>query len=144
MSNIIFDFDGTMADSLPLAIDLFYAWVNREPFTQIEIEEMRNMTIKQVLHKVGIPLWRVPTMLVKERKEFGKRLSEVKIFEGISDVLKQLHERGHKLYLISSNSPQNIRKFLKTNKINQYFEVIHGNTGIFGKATALRIIIRKD
>ncbi len=143
MANIIFDFDGTIADSLSLAMDLFYAWAKIEPFSNERVMRLRNKTLKDVMHDVDIPLWRVPGLMVQARAQFGKRLTEVSIFKGIPEVLDQLHNRNHKLYVMSSNSPQNIRKFLKSNNINLYFDGIHGNTGLFGKTSALRHIIRK-
>ncbi len=143
MANIIFDFDGTIADSLPLAMDLFYGWAKIEPFPPDKVQRLRNMTLKDVIRTVGIPLWRVPSLLVQARTQFGKRLTEVSVFDGIPQVLDQLHSRGHKLFVMSSNSPQNIRKFLKSQGINQYFDGIHGNTGLFGKTTALKHIIRR-
>jgi len=143
MATIIFDFDGTIADSLPVVTELFYAWVKIEPYPPEQVEKMRNMTLKDVIHEVGIPLWKLPRMMVTARSQFGKRLSEVPVFKDMPELLKQLHADGHKLYVMSSNGPQNIRKFLKRHKIIQYFSGIHGNTGLFGKATAIRSIIRK-
>ncbi len=143
MSNIIWDFDGTIADSLPLVMDLFYDWAKQEPYSSFEVEQMRNMQLKQVLTKVGLPLWKVPSLLVKGRIVFGKRLNEVPIFNGIADVLKEL-KKEHKQFVMSSNSPQNIRKFLKNHKIDKYFDGIYGNTGIFGKAAAMKFILKKN
>jgi len=143
MSSIIFDFDGTIADSLPVAIDLFYDWFKVEPFPPEQVERMRNMPLKEVIHEVGIPLWRMPGLMVTARSQFGKRLSDVPVFKGMPEILKQLHDSDHKLYVMSSNGPQNIRQFLKRHNISQYFSGIHGNTGLFGKSTAIRLIIRK-
>lgn len=143
MSKIIFDFDGTIADSLPVVSELFYAWAKIEPFTPEQIERLRNTNLKDALREVGIPLWRLPSLMVTARSKFGKRVADVPIFKGIPEVLEKLHSDGHTLYLMSSNGPQNIRRFLKRHKIIQYFSGIHGNTGLFGKAAAMRTIIRK-
>ena len=140
-SSIIFDFDGTIADSLPVVLELFYKWAKVEPFPPEKIQHLRNMTLKQVLREVGVPLWRIPRLAVMARRRFGQRVKDVPIFAGIPNVLKQLHAQGHTLYLISSNGPQNIRSFLKSNRIDQYFNAVQGNIGIFGKATAIRSIV---
>jgi len=143
MSNIIFDFDGTLADSLPMAMDLFYKWSKRVPYSPIEVEKMRNMTLKQVLNQVGIPLWRVPSLLVNGRAELGRHIHGIPLFMNIDNILKELQQRGHTMVVMSSNSPQNIHKFLKHHTIDQYFDGVHGNTGLFSKTNALKAILRK-
>jgi len=143
MSNIIWDFDGTIADSMPVVMELFYAQTGLKPFSKEKVEALRNMTLKQVLREVGIPLWQVPRILVKERAAFGRRLSEVPVFDGVEPALKQLHEAGHKMVVMSSNSPENIRRFLHQHDISKYFLEIHGNTGLFGKTSAIKLILRK-
>ncbi len=142
MSNIIFDFDGTLANSLPVVMELFYEWSGVDPFTPAEVERLRNMSLRQVLREVGIPLWRVPRLLAKARGQFSHHLDEVQIFAGMPEVIKKLHTNGHQLYLISSNSSQNIRIFLKKQGIEQYFRDVRGNAGLFGKASAIKSILR--
>jgi len=141
--SVIFDFDGTIADSLPVVSELFYEWAKIEPFSPEQIERLRNTALKDALKEVGIPLWRLPSLMVTARSKFGKRIADVPIFKGIPDILGQLHSDGYTLYLMSSNGPQNIRRFLRRHKIIQYFSGIHGNTGLFGKSAAIRTIIRK-
>ncbi len=143
MSNIIFDFDGTIADSLPIVMELFFDWSGIEPLSKKEIEKVRNMHTKDIFGYFGISIWKAPSLLVKGRSELGKRLDDVLIFGGIEDVLKQLSKQGHTLYVVSSNSTLNIRRFLRKNKISKYFSGVHGNVGIFGKTNVLRTIIRK-
>ncbi len=143
-SSIIWDFDGTIADSLPLVIELAYDWFKLEPLAPSEIERLRNLPIKELLAYVNLPLWRVPGLLVRARGEFGRRADKIDAIDGIPQVLEQLHKAGHKQYIISSNSPQNIRKFLRAHNLHQYFDSVHGNTGLFGKTAALRHIIKKD
>ena len=143
MSNIIFDFDGTIADSLPVVIELFYKWSKREPYTKNEIETLRNMTAKEVVKSVGVPMWRVPSLLARGRRDFTKFIDQVEVFKGMPDVIAELHQRGHSLYLMSSNSSGNVHKYLKLHKIDQYFETVYGNAGLFNKARAMSRLIRR-
>ena len=141
MSSIIVDFDGTIADSLPVVINMYYDWAKVEPFSKDTIERFRNSSIKAVLREVGIPLWRLPRLVVLARRQFADHVQDVPVFTGIPEVLKHLHNDGHAMYLISSNGAQNIRKFLKKNNIDSYFSAVQGNIGVFGKANAIRSII---
>lgn len=142
MSSIIFDFDGTIADSLPVILHLFYKWSDREPFSASELETLRNMTAKDVLKSIGVPLWRAPGLLARGRKDFTKHIEEIPIFKGIPEVIADLHHSGHKLYLMSSNSHHNVQKYLKLHKIDQYFYDISGSTGLFNKSAAMNKIIK--
>lgn len=144
MSNIIFDFDGTIADSLPVTLELFYKFTGHKPFSADELSHMRNMTHKELFKYLKVSLLQVPKYLVMGRREFGKSLARVKTFKDMPETLSTLNRRGHKLYVISSNSQQNIKRFLKANNIDKFFESIHGNIGLFGKTTTLRFIIKRD
>jgi phosphoglycolate phosphatase len=131
MNNIIFDFDGTIADSLPVIMQLFYKWSKREPFTRDEIETLRGMPAREVIKAVGVPLWRAPGLLARGRKEFTKHVTEIGIFPELPSVITELHNRGHKLYLMSSNSQHNVQEHLKLHKIDHYFDDVYG--GCFAK-----------
>lgn len=142
-SNIIFDFDGTLADSLPLVLDLLYKWFKRDPLPDKTIQILRNKTIKEVLAYFEIPMWKVPGLLVRGRVDLGRRLSEVPLFEGMDKVIEKLHAQGNQIFLMSSNSTVNVANFLKIHKIDGYFTEVYGNAGIFGKAPVMKKIMQK-
>lgn len=143
MASVIIDFDGTIADSLPVIINLFYKWSRREKFTKEEIESLRNMSAKEVIKAVGVPLWRAPSLLAKGRRDFTKYIGQVKVFTGMPEAITALHTQGNKLYLMSSNSSENIHKYLKIHKIDQYFEHVYGNAGLFNKSKAMKRLIKR-
>lgn len=143
MSSVIFDFDGTIANSLPVITDLFYKWSRREPFTTEEIEGLRNMPARDVIKAVGVPIWRAPALLARGRKDFSKYIKDIEIFDGVEGVIAKLHAAGHKLYLMSSNSHDNVYEYLRLHKIDSYFDEIYGGVGLFGKASVMKKIVRK-
>lgn len=141
---IIFDLDGTLADSIPLLIEI----VNEQQIlgrklTRADYEQAKNMTIKEAIKKFNIPLWRVPAILVKGRAELTKRINEVPLFEGMDTVLRQLAGNYH-LFVMSSNSLVNINKFLEHHNINGLFEKVYGGVSVFGKAKMLKKIITEQ
>jgi len=143
MKYVVFDFDGTLADSLPLVINIAEEVLGVK-ITDKEIEHYRNLTARQVLKIAKIPLWRVPSLLVKGRPIMSKRLHEVKIFEGLADVIKDLNANGHSLYVVSSNSAGIINGFLAQQGIKQYFTSIYGNVGLFSKAQAIKKVMKRE
>ncbi len=143
-TTLIFDFDGTLADSLQVLIDEFHIMSKRQtPLSKSEIQRLRNMHARDVLRELGISLWHVPTLLATGRTRMTKRLGEIKPFVGVDEVLRHFH-RTHKLFVVSSNSKTNINRFLKQHDLRQYFTKVYGGIGVFGKAHALRHILRDN
>ena len=143
MKKVIFDFDGTLANSLPVVVSIAGDLLKYEA-SQNQIESFRNMTIKQVLKEIGVPLYKVPGILVKGRPLLQKRMHEVMIFPGLENVIKELASNGHKMYVVSSNSVGIINKFLTNYHPKQYFGGVYGNVGLFSKAQALKKVMKRE
>ncbi|HSX08495.1 MAG TPA: HAD hydrolase-like protein [Candidatus Saccharimonadales bacterium] len=140
---IIFDFDGTIADSLSFTIEIFRkltGWQGAQ--TPEEIARFRRMPLTKVVKEVGVPFLQIPSLLMRGRKIMTARITEVPPFPGMSETIHTLHERGHRLLVMSSNSGQNVKKFLAHNKLDAYFDAVYGNVGLFNKAGALRRVTR--
>lgn len=144
MKTIIFDFDGTIADSLEVIIALYRELTgdDREP-TKEEVDELRKLPIAKLVKELGIPLWRVPGMVSKGRKLMHEHLKDLKTFEGLPEILSQLHAQGYTLHIVSTNSRGNVEAFLDKHGMREYFDEIHGSVGLFAKAKTLRIIVKR-
>lgn len=139
MAAIIFDFDGTIADSFDAIIDIFEHITNRpEKLTEDEMTELRGYPLEIVARRLKIKWWRIPFLLSKGRRMMSHRMADIPVFEGMGKVIEELHAEGHELFVVSSNSRRNVRKFLKQHHLYKYFVDIRGNAGIFGKSGILR------
>jgi phosphoglycolate phosphatase len=142
-ATIIFDFDGTIADSFETVVSIVHDMIRpNQPVTTKEIVALRHMSLIDIAKREHIAIWRVPFLLMRGRRMMSQRLGEVKLFTGIDLVIKQLHKDGYKLLIMSSNSPVNIKKFLRSYDLDKYFLKIYGGAGLFGKARLLRRILR--
>ncbi len=140
---IIFDFDGTIADSLMLVIDIFReltGWQGAQ--TPEDVARMRRMPIRKVIKEVKVPLYQAPSLLMRGRKMMTARIAEVPIFAGMAEVIRTLHKQGHRMLVMSTNSAQNVEKFLRLNHLEAYFDTIYGGVGLLNKAGVLRRITR--
>jgi phosphoglycolate phosphatase-like HAD superfamily hydrolase len=145
MSNIIFDFDGTLADSFALVVEIIHELTGRdEPLPPNEIERLRGMTLRQAAKEVHMPFWKIPFLLARGRKQLWAEMGKVQIFPGMADVIQQLTADGHRLYIMSSNSVQNIEVFLEKNELQASFLKIYGNVGLLGKASVLKRILKQN
>lgn len=141
---VIFDFDGTIADSFDVFLkSLSAATNNKHKLTDEQINELRKSTIKQIIFELGVKPWRLPFILRKGRKEVTKRIHKVGVFKDIPDLIAQL-AIDYKLYVLSTNSDENIEYVLDKYDINKYFTKIYAHIGITSKARSLKKLMRQQ
>lgn len=142
MKQVIFDFDGSIANSLPVIIEIAEEMLGIEISKQ-DVERYRNMTAKQLLKEAKIPVYKLPGLLVKGRTILRKRTDEIEMFKGLDKVISNLSQ-DHRLYVVSSNGLGIINAFLRDQKIEKYFKSVYGNVGIFSKAQSLKKVMKKE
>ncbi len=142
---IIFDFDGTIADTMEAGIEITNKIAEQLNFTKLDkskIDYYRTLEPKQFLKLMQIPLLKIPLMAGIYHIEFNKVIHKLKPFPGIPEVLNEL-EKHYKLGILSSNSVENIEKFLELNNLRHLFDFVHSQPHIFGKSSSLRKILRR-
>lgn len=145
IKHIIFDFDGTVADSIDLALKVGNEIAKKHNFNQLTMDglrEINNYPIKERSKKIGIPLYRLPTLSVEFLFRYKQLIHSLKVFEGIKDVIMELSKEGYYLSIISSNSVENIKFFLKHNKLDVFNNIISSNN-LFGKNQSISKYMRK-
>ena len=145
VKTIIFDFDGTIADTMPLIFKIYNE--NAKKFgiprlSRIQTEKIREMTAKEISKIYKVSLLKFLFIVTKMRKILNTRIDQAELFYGIKEMLKGLRQRGIKIGILSSNSQENIKKFLKTNDL-MLFDFIHSELNIFAKARALKNLLRR-
>jgi len=145
MAAIIFDFDGTIADSFETLVGIFHDLTSRERHLSPEaIERLRGMPLHSAAGELGIRPWRMPFLVMRGRRRIGKKIGQIKAHPGVSDAIRRLHAEGHQLFIMSSNSEKNISTFLKQHHISKEFVRIYGSVGLLSKARVLRKIRRQN
>ena len=145
LKHIVFDFDGTLADSTDIGLqiidDLSEKYKLRK-FTKQELLSINHLPIKERLKLVGIPLYRIPQLLLEGLSRYKVLINGLKTFEGIQDMILNLKDQGFTLSIISSNSVENIEYFLQKHKLKHFDHVISANS-LFGKDKSLRNYLKK-
>ncbi len=141
-STIIFDFDGTLGNSMDLLFKIYNVLSvkhNLKKIRRANIASFRNKTPQELLKYLSIPFLKIPLILFVGKNMFHSRLGEVELFEGILPVLSKLSQ-SYTLGILTSNSKKNIEDFLNQNNLHM-FSFIHSEFNIFGKHRALKKII---
>ena len=143
--NIIFDFDGTIAESEvlfkvmnELSLSFGYAKIKKS-----EISSLRKMTISELMNKFNISFLKLPSIIRKAKKLFREKIKEVKPILGMDDVLSELEMLDYDLIIVTSNNKTTVEEFLKIHKIN-CFRKIYGNASLHNKAKLLKRVIAKE
>ena len=145
MKNLIFDFDGTIADSVALAKELaneILPKLGKDPLTDKDIEKIRTMTIPQGFKYVGVPFYKLPSLVVQAKQIIGRRIGELQPIDGVVEVLEKLPENTH-IGILTSNTEKNVMSFLRRHKMTKYFDYIDTSVGIFTKSRKLKQTIKR-
>ena len=145
IKNFIFDFDGTLADSLPAMIAVFNkrARGDENPISEPEIERLRGMTSRKAIKNLGVRWWQIPKFLLMGMGDFRALVPTLRTFTGLKDVIEKLHNDGNKLFIVTSNTHENVEEFLKNNQLEDYFIDMATGSGLFSKAKHIRKLMKK-
>ncbi|NMB56666.1 HAD-IA family hydrolase [Candidatus Beckwithbacteria bacterium] len=142
---IIFDFDGTIADTLTVVKDIILdlkTEYHLEKLTEKDIEQFRNQEIWQIAQKLNIPIIKVPFFIFKIQKLLSRKIDQIKPFPHIPHLLQDLARQKYELGIISNNNQRNIKKFLQKEHID-FFHFIEESNFFLGKAKVLEKILQE-
>jgi phosphoglycolate phosphatase len=122
---IVFDFDGTLADTLGalmrisnrLAPEFGYAQIDDDRFA-----ELKYLSAWEVIKLTKVALWKLPFLIKRVKEEFPKEVQNVKLFPDAIELLNALKAKGYRLGIVSSNAESNIRALLKQNQVEHLFD----------------------
>lgn len=145
MKHIIFDFDGTLADSTAVFASAWNTLAQKYKFKGIELKEidtLKKLSISERSKLFDFPMYKLPMILPQFYKLYRQSLNDVHLFEGMKELLIEIDKRGYKILIISSNSKENILEFLKMNGIHCVADVLCSNR-IFGKDKVMKKFLKE-
>lgn len=144
---IVFDFDGTIADTLDAIVTI----ANRlapefgfTPVSQREVESYRNLNAREVIRRSRIPLVKIPFLIRRVQAELNREIQHLKPIIGVMSVLTTLRQRGHRLGIVTSNSSVNVTTFLKKQGLESMFDFIHSGATLFGKSRIMKQLLARE
>ncbi len=142
---LIFDFDGTLADTLAFTINSALE-INRKlkllNSEKVDIEKFRSMDSIDFFKELKIPKVKLVYFILKYQRKLAKEMNSTKTFDDLPKVLKILKDKGVKMGIVTSNSSKNVRKFLRNNDLD-YFDFIYTSINYFQKNKMLEKAVRK-
>lgn len=141
---IIFDFDGTIADTLHTVVGVFNQLsqsFGAKPIDPDDVETFRNKTSEEILKFLKISIFKMPFLVRRGKHELGKKIADLKPISGIAEVLADLKADGYTLGIVTSNSVKNVEIFLKGNNLD-HFDFVY-SAGMFRKRGILRSLHKR-
>jgi len=139
----IFDFDGTLANSLPWFRASFQDMIARfdlAPVRDDEIDGLRMMTARQIMARLNVPMWRLPAIVSDMRKRKLAVAGETPLFDGSPTLLTELQRLGIQTAIVSSDGEESVRRVLgPTADLVSHFDC---GAAIFGKHRKFRRVAR--
>lgn len=142
---VIFDFDGTIVDSLETVVKIFNFHARDFGLPKLkksEVENLRGMSYWQIIEKFQVPLIKIPFIITRVRSEIKNNLNEIALFPGIKETIHALKIKGYIIGMLTSNMEENVIIFLRKHQIKD-FDFIHSESNIFGKGWALKKLLKK-
>ncbi len=141
----IFDFDGTLADSLAWSVGAMNELADRYRFRRVleeEIDTLRGWEVRRIVEHLGVPMWRVPVIVRQMRERMAAHVDRIPLFPGVERMLEELEARGVAIAVVTSNSEANARGILGPRNAAR---VRHFGCGasIFGKRPKMRKALRE-
>jgi phosphoglycolate phosphatase len=142
---LIFDFDGTLADTFPWLMSIIDQLAEKFDFVppdEQELDSLRNFHAREMMEKYDVSFWKMISMSRYVQKNMARDIHQIELFPGMDQLLKDLHELGVRLALVTSNSLKNVREVLGP-EVADLFDHYECGVNILGKKSKFRKVVKK-
>lgn len=143
---VIFDFDGTLADSFAWFVGVFNDAADRYAFRRIderELDVLRGYSGRRMMRHAGTSPWKLPFVASYVRKQSARYAAQVSLFPGVGGLLRRLSGAGVAVAVVSSNSEENVRLVMgpENAALVRHYEC---GASLFGKKASFRRVLRRS
>lgn len=136
-SIVLFDFDGTLADTFETGSALINEFASRFGYKTIDFAQNRNLSARELVKLSGVKWWQIPFLVSFFRKESVKNANNIKPCRGVPEMLKNIAQRAD-LGILTTNTRSAVECFLRNHNLECYFGYVKTDVSLFGKRRALR------
>jgi phosphoglycolate phosphatase len=145
-TTILFDFDGTLAETMMLIHDVFNRLSGLYGYPVMpeeDIERLRHLSIREFIEHYKIPLWKVPIIAIHARRMMHDEMDQIRPPKGLVEALTSIHDSGkYVMDILTSNKRNNVLKFLDQHNIG-WFDEVESTRAILSKKKRVEKYIRK-
>jgi len=141
---IVFDFDGTLADTFDIAFEIVNKLAEEFHFrklTREEVEHARDMRTRELMKYLGVSPTKLSRIGARGTAALHSQIDRIVPLPGIPELVRELHRRQFALGIITSNSEDNVRTFLRNHDLD-LFQFIRSSSKLLGKAREIRQVMK--
>jgi phosphoglycolate phosphatase len=140
---VIFDLDGTLSDSFPWFLTVVNSFADKHGFRRIEdheVETLRGKSSREIIRSLNVPYWKLPAIGADMRRLKAQHMSEIPLFDGVPEMLRDLVAKGVTLAIVSSDNEANARAALGSDaSLIRHYDC---GASLFGKASKYKHVMK--
>ena len=143
---MIFDFDGTIADTFDAGVVILNKLAGEFGFRPLhpqDLEKARDMRTHQLVRFLGVPARKMSRIARRGSEELHSCIQSIQPLRGMPEALRDLRRLGYSLGIITSNTELNVNIFLRNHGL-ELFDFIRCSSKLLGKARMIRSVIRRQ
>lgn len=140
---MVFDFDGTIADTLGETRRIYNQMAPDYGLRQVEeheLEHLRHLSLKELLRHLHIPKRRVPALISRGTGLMRGNITQLQLIPGMREVLLEIRRHVDSFGILTSNASANVELFLESHGLREAFDFVSSTSKLTGKAKHLRAI----
>lgn len=144
--HLLFDFDGTLVNSFHCVMQKTILLADKFGFRKIqehEIESIRDLSSIEIVKFLKIPIYRIPMLIFQMRKHIHQEIPTLAPVDGIQQILEELYNAKFPMGILTSNSVENVEKWLEINNLRHVFAFIHAESKFFSKKNLIKKTLAK-
>lgn len=141
--SLIFDFDGTIADTLGETRRIFNQIAPDYGIREVgehEIDGLRHLSLKQLLDHLEIPKRRVPALIARGTGLIRGNIIRLPLIAGMHEVLLEMRRHVDSFGILTSNTTANVDLFLESHGLGEIFDFVSSTSKLTGKSKHLKAI----
>jgi phosphoglycolate phosphatase len=142
---LVFDFDGTIADTLGETrriLNQIGPDYGIRHIEEHELIQLRHMSLKQLIDHLKIPKRKLPALLSRGTGLMRGNITRLKLIDGMPEVLMELRKHVQSFGVLTSNATANVDLFLRTHGLRDQFDFISSTSKLTGKSKHLKAILK--
>lgn len=142
---VIFDFDGTLANTLDLVARIYnehHGDFGSLPIDMKDLPRYQKLGYKKAMKELRVRWTVLPKLAVTIGREMKQHMDEVDPYPGVIKMLYSLQEQGVSIGVLTSNDETVVQEYLDKNGFPE-FDFLVSERAIFGKDKALKRIVKR-
>ena len=137
-SFILFDFDGTIADTISAGLEIINSHAEKYGYKRLDGDINTHFSALQLVKLAEVKLWKLPYLIYQLKKKLSEKSDELKVLPEAPELIKKLNDAGYELGILTSNSFKTVKAFLKKYELDSFFSFLRTDVSLFGKKKALK------